>query len=99
MNIIMAASKAKIGKKCGKTRHTKSKELAMRNMFWMNISRVIGTRTSTVIKIMPELKRKLNLTYNKKVWELPYLTKVLMYMMYPFCTLYSYLPNSQTIHN
>lgn len=65
MNIIMAASKAKTGKKCGKTRQTKSKELAMRNMFWMNISRVIGTRTSTVIKIMLELKSKLNLTYDE----------------------------------
>lgn len=56
MNIIMTASTAKTGKKYGKTRHTKSKELAMRNMFWMNISSVIGTRTSTVIKIVLKLK-------------------------------------------
>lgn len=65
-NIIMAAKTAKIGKKCGKTRHTKSKELAMRNMFWMNISSVIGTRTSTVIEIMLKLKSNLNPTHGEK---------------------------------
>lgn len=65
MNIIMTAKTAKTGKKCGNTRHTKSKALAMRNTFWMNMSRVIGTRTSTAIKIMLQLRRTLNLTWKE----------------------------------